>query len=410
MSDNRCFVIVGAGQAARWIALTLRADGFAGRIVWFGDEAHRPYDRPPLSKAVLKGEATLEQLALLAPERFDALNVEWHAGEAVTSIDRAARQVHTSRGGTQAYDVLFLATGGQARMLPGLQPHPRVCALRTWADAQALREQLGQARRVLVLGAGWIGLEVAASARALGCEVTVVEAAARVCIRTVPACVSEHLEALHRGHGVTLRLGAAVQSVQTSDTGVQLQLADGQAVQGELLVVGIGLVPNDALATAAGLATANGVLTDAQGRTEDPAIFAAGDVANALRKEGTRVRVESWENAQRQAVTVAKAALGLPHDPDAEGPGWFWSDQFQDNLQVLGEPLPTHRMVERSVPAKGQRLFFFCEGPVIKALAAVNAGREVKLVRKWMREGRFPRIEQLADTGTELSKLPLAVV
>lgn len=407
MSDPRTFVIAGAGQAGRWLALTLRAEGFAGRIVWFGAEPHRPYDRPPLSKAVLKGEATLEQLALLDTERFDALDVQWRPGEAVSAIDRAARRVRTTRGNDQGYDALFIATGGRARMLPGLAPHARVLALRTWEDALALKAKLATTRRVLVLGGGWIGLEVAASARTLGCEVTVLEAAPRLCVRTVPPCVSQHLADLHQRHGVHLQLGGAVAGVRAGDGSVEVALADGQHVTAELLVVGIGLVPNDELASAAGLSTANGVLTDTRGRTEDPAIYAVGDVANALRPDGTRVRIESWENAQRQAVAAARTALGLAHDPQAEGPGWFWSDQYEDNLQVLGEPLPGHRVIERALPAKGQRLFFFCEGPHIRALAAVNAGREVKLVRKWMREGRFPATEALADTRIELNKLPL---
>jgi 3-phenylpropionate/trans-cinnamate dioxygenase ferredoxin reductase subunit len=407
MSDTRTFVIVGAGQAGRWLALTLRAEGFAGRIVWFGEEAHRPYDRPPLSKAVLKGDTGLAQLALIADDKFAALDLQWHSGVHVTAIDRVSRSVIASNGETVGYDTLFLANGGRARMLPGLAPHARVCALRTWEDAQALKARIDAARHVLVLGGGWIGLEVAASARLLGREVTVLEAAPRLCIRTVPPCVSEHLYALHRGRGVALRLGAAVTQVQPDDDGVSVTLADGETVRGDLLVVGIGLVASDALAAAAGLSTGNGVLTDASGRTQDTAIFAVGDVANALRADGQRLRIESWENAQRQAVAAAKAALGITHDPDAEGPPWFWSDQYDDNLQVLGLPSERHRIVERSDPAKRQRVFFFCDGTKVCAVAAVNAGREVKIARKWMRERRFPAIDALTDTTTDLSKLPL---
>lgn len=408
MSDPRSFVIVGAGQAGRWLALTLRAEGFSGRIVWFGDEAHKPYERPPLSKAVLKGEVPLAQLALLNDEAFNALDLVWRPAEAVTAIDRAARTLRTARGDTLAYDTLFLAQGGRARMLPGLPVHERVCALRTWEDAQALKSRLGAARHVLVLGGGWIGLEVAASARALGREVTLLEAAPRLCMRTVPACVSEHLQALHSSNGVALRLGAAVERVTPDADGVSVTLAGGETLRGDLLVVGIGLVANDALAAACGLATGNGVLTDAAGRTDDPHIFAVGDMANALRGNGQRQRIESWENAQRQAQAAAKAALGKPHDPDAEGPPWFWSDQYDDNLQVLGAPLDSHRVIERHDPAKRQRLFFFCDGQALRALAAVNAGREVKIVRKWLRDGRQPALAALPDLGTDLNKLPLS--
>jgi 3-phenylpropionate/trans-cinnamate dioxygenase ferredoxin reductase subunit len=411
MSDPRTFVIVGAGQAGRWIASTLRAEGFAGRIVWFGDEPHLPYDRPPLSKAALQGEAALARLTLLDGERLAALALEWRAGEAVTAIDRAARAVTSSAGLRVAYDALFLATGGRARTLPGLAPHPRVLGLRTWEDAGALKAQLARARQALVLGGGWIGLEVAASARQLGCAVTVLEAAPRLCARTVPPCVSDHLAELHTRHGVTLRLGATVRAVRPQSDRVEVELDQGELLRGDLLVVGIGLLPNDALAAAAGLPTANGVLTDAEGRTEDPAIFAAGDVANALRADGQRARLESWENAQRQAVAAARAALGLaPDAAAARAPAWFWSDQYDDNLQVLGQPLEHHRVIERALPTARQRLFFFCDGPRIAALAAVNAARDLKLVRKWITEDRFPPLEALADAGVALNKLPLEAV
>lgn len=407
-SDSRSFVIVGGGQAGRWLALTLRADGYTGRIVWFGAEAHKPYDRPPLSKAALKGDATLAQLALIADDKFAALDVQWRPGESVMAIDRAARTVRSSNGELVHYDALFLANGGRARLLPGMLPHPRLLALRTWEDAQALKQQIAAARRVLVLGGGWIGLEVAASARLLGREVTVLEAAPRLCIRTVPPCVSDHLRALHESHGVELRLGAAVSGVVPDAEGVTVQMSGGETLRGDLLVIGIGLVANDELAAAAGMATGNGVLTDAHGRTDDAAIFAVGDVANALREDGQRLRIESWENAQRQAVAAAKAALGLPHDPQAEGPPWFWSDQYDDNLQVLGLPAESHRVVERSEPARRQRLYFFCEGRAVRAVAAVNAGREIKIARKWMRESRYPDLEALADARQDLNKLPLS--
>jgi 3-phenylpropionate/trans-cinnamate dioxygenase ferredoxin reductase subunit len=249
---------------------------------------------------------------------------------------------------------------------------------------------------------------VAASARQLGCEVTVVEAAPRLCVRTVPACVSAHLQALHEEHGVVLRLGQAVEQVEPSDAGVTLRLADGSRLQGDALVLGIGLIANDGLAAAASLACDNGVLTDAWGRTADPAVFAVGDMANALQPGGRRLRIESWENAQRQAVAAVKAALGVAHDPQAEGPAWFWSDQYGDNLQLLGQPDERLRIVERRVPAKRQRLFFFCDGARVRAVAAVNAGREVKVARKWMLQDRYPDIEALADAGVDLQKLPLA--
>ncbi len=404
----RTFVIVGAGQAGRWLALTLRAEGYDGRIVWLGDEAHKPYDRPPLSKAALKGEVAMPALALIAEDKFAELHIDWRPGQPAAAIEPANRVVVTAGGERIEYDALFLANGGRARSLPGLAPHPRVVTLRTYEDALAIKRHLGEARHVLVLGGGWIGLEVASSARLMDRQVTVIEGAARLCIRTVPPCVSEHLHQLHTGNGVTVQLEDAVQKVDARDDGVTVTLASGRQLSGDVLVVGIGLIANDQLAAQAGLATGNGVLTDASGRTEDPAIFAVGDVANAERCDGRRLRIESWENAQRQAVAAAKAALGVAHDPEAEGPPWFWSDQYEDNLQLLGLPEEKMRLIERHVPAKRQRLYFFCEGARVRAVAAVNAGREIKIARKWILQDRFPDLAALADSGADLNKLPLA--
>jgi 3-phenylpropionate/trans-cinnamate dioxygenase ferredoxin reductase subunit len=336
----------------------------------------------------------------------DELRVDWRP-VGVSGIDREARRVRAADGSELAYDWLFLAQGGRARTLPGLAPHPRVATLRSWDDAQQIKALIETSRHLLVLGGGWIGLEVAASARQRGCAVTVVEAAPRLCVRTVPACVSAHLQALHEGHGVTLRLGQAVQQVQAGEEGVRLRLAGGESLQGDALVLGIGLVAEDGLAAAAGLACDNGVLTDPSGRTADPAVFAVGDMANALQGGGRRLRIESWENAQRMAVAAAKAALGVAHDPLAEGPAWFWSDQYDDNLQLLGLPGEGMRLIERTVPEKRQRLFFFCEDARVRAVAAVNAGREIKVARKWMLQDRYPDLSSLADAGVDLNKLPL---
>jgi 3-phenylpropionate/trans-cinnamate dioxygenase ferredoxin reductase subunit len=408
MSSIEQVVIVGAGQAGRWLALTLREHGHAGRIVWFGDEAHAPYDRPPLSKAVIQGDVAMSALALVPSDKFDRLNADFRPNQAVTAIDRERRVVGTAAGDEAAYDVLFLAHGGKARMLPGLAPHPRILTLRSFEDALAIKRQLAEAQHVLVLGGGWIGLELAASSRKLGKRVTVLEAAPRLCIRTVPPCVSDHLLALHQSHDVDVRLGDGVKAVQASDGGVSVSLASGGSVSGDLLVVGIGLIANDQLAAAAGLDCANGVLTDAQGRTSDPRIFAVGDVANALRPDGARMRIESWENAQRQAVAAAKTALGLAHDDSAEGPPWFWSDQYDDNLQLLGVPTESMRVIERQVPPKRQRVFFFHDGERLQAVAAVNAGREIKIARRWFQQGKQPAsLESLGDTSIDLNKLPL---
>jgi 3-phenylpropionate/trans-cinnamate dioxygenase ferredoxin reductase subunit len=406
MTDPRRFVIVGAGQAGRSVVLALRANGFAGSITWIGSEAHRPYERPPLSKAVLQGQAGLPDLMLIRDEAWDDLALDWRPACSVTGIDRAARTVLTDAGETIAYDTLFLATGGRARVLPGLASHPRVHALRSWEDACALQAGINAAQSLLVLGGGWIGLEVAASARKLGKAVTVIEAAPRLAARTMPSCISALLQSRHESHGVDLHLGAVVQQVLPDDAGVTLRLGNGATLRGDQLLLGIGLQPDDGLGARAGLQCDNGIWTDAQGRTSDPHIFACGDVANALQPGGAaRMRMESWDNAQRTAVAAAKAALDVAHDAAAEGPPWFWSDQYDCNLQVLGLPAEGDEVVERQDDARGQRLYFFYRGAAIHALAAVNAGREIKLVRKWIREQRFPSRAALADPGTDLNRI-----
>src|SRR3989344_240653 len=259
-------VIVGAGQAGGWAAQALRSEGFAGRRVLTGDEVHPPPERPPLSKAVLSGAAAPESTRLMKPEAFDALAVQWRPGVQVHRIDRAAKQVLLSDGTVQPYDKLILCTGGRARRLavPGADQVP-LHTLRTIEDAQALAPALRPGRSVVVVGGGWIGLEVAATARQQGAEVVVVETQSRLCERTVPAEVSAYLLALHRAQGVRVLLGAGVRGfaraadgADGADSRLEVLLADGSALACDTIVLGIGLVPNDELARAAGLAFGGG--------------------------------------------------------------------------------------------------------------------------------------------------------
>lgn len=400
------FVVVGAGQAARWLVLTLRKEGYAGPIVWISEESGRPYERPPLSKAILLGKSSPDAIELFSPEAFAALNVDWRPGQVVEKVDRRAHCVTTSNGDLIPYAKLFLATGGRARTLEGVPSHPRIQTLRTVEDALRLKLALEDTGDVLVLGGGWIGLEIAAAARSLGRRVTLLEAAPRLCIRSVAPPLSDLLRDLHMAHGVDLRLGCKVGAVHADDAGVAIALDDGSTLHGDLLVVGIGLVPNFALATAAGLAVENGILVDADCRTSDPDIYAAGDVANGLRADRRHVRLESWENAQRMGIAAARAALGLPRDEADVAPPWFWSDQYEDNLQVLGATDPDLRVIERRDPSKKQHIFYFCAADRIRGVAAVNGGREIKIARKWMAQQAFPRLSDLQDLAIDLAKLP----
>jgi 3-phenylpropionate/trans-cinnamate dioxygenase ferredoxin reductase subunit len=398
-------VIVGAGQAGGWAAQTLRKEGFAGRLVLIGDEQHPPHERPPLSKAVLAGEATPDSTRLVKADAFEALALEWRPGARVTSIDRAAKQLVMADGATLGYDKLILCTGGRARRLalPGADA-PGVYTLRTIDDALALAPHLQPGRTVAVVGGGWIGLEVAATARKKGAQAIVIEAQSRLCERSVPREVSEHLVALHRSHGTQVMLGAGVAAFgQSEDGGAAVTLADGRSVACDAIVVGVGMVPNDELARDAGLDCDRGVIVDTQCRTSDPDILAAGDVAVAPNPwTGGRVRLESWQNAQEQGIAAARSALGL--EVDYRPLPWFWSDQYGMNLQIYGVPLPSHRVVARGVVGADSFVLFYLDGDIVKAALGPNAGRDLRFARRLIEQRRPVVPERLADTGVPMSK------
>jgi len=404
-------VIVGAGQAGGWAAQTLRSEGFAGRVVLVGNEAHPPHERPPLSKTVLSGAAAPESARLMKPEAFDALAVQWRPGVQVHRIDRAAKQVLLSDGTAQPYDKLILCTGGRARRLalPGADQVP-LHTLRTIEDAQALAPALRPGRSVVVVGGGWIGLEVAATARQQGAEVVVVTQS-RLCERTVPADVSAYLLALHRAQGVRVLLGAGVRGFARAADGAdgadirsEVLLADGSALACDTIVLGVGLVPNDELARAAGLACEGGVLVDAQCRTSDPDILAAGDVAVAHNPwAGRSLRLESWQNAQEQGMAAARSALG--QTVDYQPLPWFWSDQYGMNLQIYGMPTPAHRVVQRGDPASGSFVWFYLAGDVVQAAVGANAARDLRFARRLIEQRKSVNAEQLADPNTPMAKL-----
>ncbi|AJY31387.1 pyridine nucleotide-disulfide oxidoreductase family protein [Burkholderia thailandensis 34] len=402
----RTVVVIGGGQAAGWVMKTLRGEGFAGRIVMIADEAHLPYERPPLSKAVLAGEADISTVRVVQPDEFGALGVEAWQPERAVSIDRARRVVRAASGREIEYDRLVIATGGAPRRLPdAIVATPSLHYLRTLDEAVALGERLRASRRVLVIGGGWIGLEVAATARKLGVDAVVVEGAPRLCARSVPGAVSDFLLELHRANGVDIRLNASLASLgaHPADANrVRATLADGTAVDADFAVAGIGLALNASLATEAGLHVDDGIVVDEYGATSDPAIFACGDVANhpnAWLKR--RVRLESWANAQNQAIAAAKAVLGV-RAPYAEIP-WFWSDQYDVNLQILGDlPADAQLVVRGDIAAKRATLFFVTHG-ALRGVIAINSARELKLARKWMNQGRAIDVAALADTTRALA-------
>lgn len=400
------FVIVGAGQAGGWAAQTLRKEGFTGRLVLIGDERHPPHERPPLSKAVLAGQAQPQSTWLQKSGAFEALGLEWRPGTTVTRIDRAGRCLELAGGETLAYDKLILCTGGRARTLsiPGADS-AGVHTLRTIDDALALAPLLQPGRSVVVIGGGWIGLEVAATARQKGADVVVVEAQRRLCERTVPAEISEHLLALHRTHGTRVLLGAGVARIgSTAEGRSTVTLGDGSVLACDAIVVGVGLVPNDELARDAGLECDGGVIVDARCRSSDPDILAAGDVAVTYNPwAGRRLRLESWQNAQEQGIAAARSALGL--EVDYRPLPWFWSDQYGMNLQIVGIPTPAQQVVLRGVAGSDSFVLFYLESGVIKAAIGPNAARDLRLARRLIEQRKPVDPQCLADAGTAMASM-----
>jgi len=374
-------VVVGAGQAGGWAAKTLHDAGFSGEIVLIGNESHQPYQRPPLSKEILLGEKPPES-TYLWPE---GLPIHFISGTHVRKIDRVSKSLKLSDQRELPYDKLILATGGRVRRLD----IPGAHYLRTIEDAIGLRIALLGRGNVLVVGGGWIGLEAAAAAKSMGCCVTVVEAADRLCGRVMPAIVSDYLKNLHERHGVDIRVNGTL-NLHTAST----------------IVVGIGIVPNVELAQEAGLRVENGIRVTRFGVTSDPDILAVGDVANI---DG--VRLESWANAQNQAISAAKTLAGI-ETPYQEIP-WFWSNQYHVNLQFLGLPKSGQEVVVRGDPTRDKFTMFFLDGPHIAAVVAANNMRELKIARRLMETNTPVDLACLGDESKQLQDLlprPAAVV
>jgi len=340
MTTDQTTVIAGASLAGARAAEALRAEGSGGPVVLIGAEDEIPYERPPLSKDYLMGKHGREKLYVRPREWYGEHDVDLRLGTTVTSIDPAAHEVTLSGASGErplGYSKLLLATGSSPRRLPvpGAD-HGGVLYLRSVGDSDRIKTAIENASRVAVIGAGWIGLETAAAARTAGAEVTVLELAELPLLRVLGREVAAVFAGLHAEHGVDLRFGAQVAEITGSDgraTGVRL--ADGTRVDADAVIVGIGITPNTELASAAGLTVENGVLTDAQLRTSDPDIFAAGDVANAFHPLlGRHLRVEHWANARHQPVAAAKAMLG--QDVSYDRVPYFYTDQYDLGMEYAG--------------------------------------------------------------------------
>ena len=394
-------VIIGAGHAGGAVAALLRQYGHEGPILLAGVEAAPPYQRPPLSKAWLKGEADIEDLLLRPASFYVEKDVELRTGVTATAIDRVAKTVTFADGTVEPYDVLILALGSTARRLaiPGAD-RPDLLELRTLEHAERLKAALGPGKRLAVVGGGYVGLEAAASARALGAGVVVIERMERVLARVASRTLSDHFTARHRAEGVEILTGADVTGFE--DGGVRL--ADGRLVEADAVLVGVGALACDSLASAAGLACENGVVVDEAARTSDPSIFAIGDMTHRpVPVHDGAFRLESVPNALEQAKQAAAAITGRPA-PAPEVP-WFWSDQYDLKLQIAGLPFAADRQIVRGDPAAPGFAVFHMAGDRIVCVEAVNAPAEFMAGKQFI--GRRTPIdpEKLADTAQPMKSV-----
>lgn len=368
-------VIVGAGQAGTWAAVAMRQAGFAGRIVLLGEEPWRPYERPPLSKAMLTADPEPPISHFHTEARYAELKIELRLDTIVESVEPEAHRVRLSGGGTVPYDRLLLATGGQARRLPA-HGGDRALTLRTLEDSWVLRARLGRARHVLCIGGGVIGLEIASAARKRGCAVTVLEAMPRVMGRSVSAEDAAYMETLHRDHGVILHTGVIVDGIDDAPGGrLRVTARDGAAFEADLVVAGIGMQRTLALAETAGLSLEGGIVVDAWGRTSAPDVFAAGDVTAFFHPLfNRRLRLECWRHAQNHGLAVGRAMCDGNAPPYDDVP-WFWTEQHGVNLQVAGLPAEAARTVVIGDPFTAVHL---ADDNCVIGVTAANNPREVR--------------------------------
>ncbi len=400
------FVIVGASLAGATAASALREEGFAGPIVLIGDEREHPYERPPLSKDYLQGKSEKHEIFVHPEKWYSEHDVELVLGTSVTGIDRSEHQVVLSDGRRLDYAKLLLTTGSSPRPLPvpGTELEA-VLYLRRVEDSERIRQVLGSATRIVVIGGGWIGLEATAAARLAGVEVTLLERDELPLLAVLGREVAEKFADLHRGHGVDLRLGVEVEEIVGSDNRVGgVRLAGGEEINADAVVVGIGITPNTELAEAAGLRVDDGVVVDEHLATSDPDVFAAGDVASAFHPRfGRHVRVEHWANALNQPKTAAKAMLG--HDVTYDRVPYFFTDQYDLGMEYSGYVGPDgyDRVVFRGDVDGGEYIAFWLKDDRVLAGMNVNVWDVTDAIQDLVRSGRPVDPEKLADPDVPLA-------
>jgi len=405
LADCETRVIIGAGHAGGRAAEAMRQAGFAGEIVLIGEEPYVPYERPPLSKELLTGDEGPDKTFLNPPEFYADNAIDLRLNARAQRIDRAGHRVLVEGGDAVDYGKLLIATGGRVRHLQCKGADlAGIHTIRTIDDSLSLRPRLAEGARVVVIGGGFIGLEVAASARTRGAHVTVVELADQVLARVADPAVGDLVADLHRSRGVHVMTGATVERLDGNGRVAEVVCTDGETIAADDVVVGIGILPNQEIAVDASLDVANGIVADAFGQTSDPDIFAAGDVAlhyNPIL--GRHLRLESWENAQLGAIAVARNMVSDP-EPYAAVP-WFWSDQFDLNLQVVGAPETWDRLITRGDPETGRSVIFYMDGARVCGATAFNQGREARPLRRMVQSAAAFTDAELADESLRLRDL-----
>jgi 3-phenylpropionate/trans-cinnamate dioxygenase ferredoxin reductase subunit len=399
-------IIVGAGHGGGTAAALLRQYGYAGSITLVGDEPVVPYQRPPLSKAWLKGEADEESLTL-KPESFYAeAGIDLRLGARAVALRPAERAVELGDGGVLAYDHLILATGAKARRLPVPGSDLEgVLTLRSIADAEALKARLGPGCRIAVIGGGYIGLEVAASARSLGAEAVVLEREPRILARVACEVLSDFFTRYHQARGVRFVTDARVVALEAAGGEVAgVRLEGGEVIACNVVLIGVGAPPDEALAAAAGLACTGGIVVDGEARTPDPGIFAIGDVTwRPMPHYGRMFRLESVANALEQARQAACALTGRA--PPAPEVTWNWSDQYDIKYQFAGMPFDADQVIVRGDPEEAHFAVFHLKGEVIQAVEAVNAAAEFMGGRQLIGRRAPVSLARLADAAVSMKEV-----
>lgn len=399
-------LIVGAGHAGARCALAVREQGWQGELVLIGEEADCPYERPPLSKAVLQHGADPADATILSLARASELGIRMLRGETVVGIDPGRHEVRLGSAHLAFhYTHLVLATGSRPRTLPVPGTDlAGVHTLRTAADARTLAPALRPGASVVLIGGGFIGLEVAASALLRGCRVTVLETAPQLLARVLNFAIAGRMAALHRARGVDIRLGVRIVALEGLQSVRRVRLADGETIDADLVIVGVGALANDGLPTSAGMACADGVIVNNRAQTTAPQVLAIGDLARHQSLYSARnIRLESWENAELQARVAACTIAGT--EPEPRGVPWFWTDQFDVNLQILGFPRSSDDIVMRGdFDSPSWCAFMMAEGRITGACLA-NAGRERRVIAQLMARNQPVGRAELADTQRPLKTL-----